>query len=88
MIKKPSSRVFPQTREILSELLGEAKRVADTRSTDRGFMVRLAKKYGVTRGRISNIARDYGLTDAARSAAARAARARRTKKNNANRRSH
>lgn len=58
------SRVRPRTLEIIQELLAEQKRTAETGSVDRGFRTRLAVRYGVSRGRITNIARTVGLTEA------------------------
>jgi hypothetical protein len=50
-----------KTREIMRELLNEHKRYLETGSVDRGFKSRLAKKYGLSRGRITNIARELNL---------------------------
>lgn len=58
------SRTTDQTLLIVKELMAEAKRMRETNAVDRGFRSRLARKYGLTRGRITNIARDHGVTEA------------------------
>lgn len=75
-MKKPSRRASPHTVEIVRELTDEATRALESGSVDHGFRARLAKKYGLTRGRISNIAREFGLADQTRSTRAKAFKAR------------
>ena len=58
-VKNLSRRVSPKTVEIIKELILEAHRIRESGSGDRGFRTRLARRYGLTRGRITNIARDY-----------------------------
>lgn len=53
----------PKTREIIRELVAERRRIEETGSVDRGFRARLAKKHGVSRGRITNIAREIHMTE-------------------------
>lgn len=63
------TRTKDKTRTIIQELLAEAERIRQTNAVDRGFRSRLARKYGVSRGRITNIARQHGLTEAKRGVA-------------------
>jgi hypothetical protein len=51
-----------QTRKIVEELQAEAERDRQGKGT-RGFRKRLAAKYGITRQRVTQIAKSYGVDD-------------------------
>ena len=60
-----NTKVAPQTVRILQALLKEEIRVKRGGSPAWGFRTQLSIRYGVTRARISNIAKRFGLTNLA-----------------------